>query len=87
MMRETITFLTEDGYQTIERQVGIETAGDELSKFIDFVQSIHPELTENQAALVTASLLNELPKVFLLNPTFMEALNDAAIYVTNNRIE
>ncbi|MEH2087810.1 hypothetical protein [Nostoc sp.] len=50
----------------------------ELDRFINYVRTVDPELEHDQAIVLTAYLLSDLPKVFQQNPTLVDRIKEIA---------
>ncbi|MEH2310743.1 MAG: hypothetical protein V7K35_04780 [Nostoc sp.] len=55
----------------------------ELDQFINYIRTIDPELDPNQATVVTAVVLKNLPNVFLENPSAINELKEVTAIVKN----
>ncbi|MEH2119015.1 hypothetical protein [Nostoc sp.] len=55
----------------------------ELDQFINYIRTIHPELTPNESTVVAAVVLKNLPNVFLENPSAINELKEVAAIVKN----
>ena len=56
----------------------------ELEQFIGYIRSIEPELRPDQAVVLTAFILDDLPKLFQQNPKLLERIKEIA---ENMRLE
>ena len=56
----------------------------ELEQFIGYIRSIEPELRPDQVVVLTAFILNDLPKLFQQNPKLLERIKEIA---ENMRLE
>ncbi|MEH1805386.1 hypothetical protein [Nostoc sp.] len=50
----------------------------ELEKIFDYVRSIDPELEPDQAIVLTAYILSDLPKLFQQNPSLVDRVKGIA---------
>lgn len=51
----------------------------ELEQFINYVRTVDPELEPDQAIVLTAFILSDLPKLFQQNPTLVDRIKEIAI--------
>lgn len=50
----------------------------ELEKLFDYIRTIDPELEPDQAIVLTAFVLSDLPKLFQDNPALVDRVKDIA---------
>ncbi|MEH1811937.1 MAG: hypothetical protein V7K26_03630 [Nostoc sp.] len=50
----------------------------ELEKLFDYVRTIDPELEPDQAIVITAYILSDLPKLFQQNPALVDQIKEIA---------
>ncbi|MHC5740236.1 hypothetical protein [Nostoc sp.] len=50
----------------------------ELEKFYDYIRTIDPELEPDQAIVLAAYVLSDLPKLFQQNPALTERIKEIA---------
>ena len=50
----------------------------ELEEFISYIRTIDPELQPDQAIVLTARVLDELPNLFEQNPTLLDRIKEVA---------
>ncbi|MBE8965918.1 hypothetical protein IQ277_06565 [Nostocales cyanobacterium LEGE 12452] len=50
----------------------------ELEEFIGYIRTIDPELEPDQAIVLTARVLDELPNLFQQNPTLLDRIKEVA---------
>ena len=55
-----------------------ETAGIELTRFIDFIEYHNPDIDRTTATMTAAFCLHNLPTLFLDRPEMMQQLNAIA---------
>ena len=48
----------------------------ELEKLFDYIRSIDPELEPDQAIVLTAYMLSDLPKLLQQNPTLVDRIKE-----------
>lgn len=62
-----------------------ELAGLRLSKFIDWLQQIVPQLTRTEATYLTSGVLKLLPEVFENNPLVIAQIRQQAQQIISQR--
>lgn len=50
----------------------------ELEKFLDYIRTIDPELEPNQAIVLAAFVLSDLPNLFKQNPELVDRIKEIA---------
>ncbi|MEH1995897.1 hypothetical protein [Nostoc sp.] len=56
----------------------------ELEKLFDYIRTVDPELEPDQAIVLTAYILSDLPKLFQQNPSLVDEVKGIA---TNMKLE
>ncbi|MDZ7953347.1 hypothetical protein [Nostoc sp. DedQUE09] len=57
----------------------------ELEKFFDYIRTIEPELEPDQAIVLTAYVLSDLPNLFRQNPELVERIKEIATNIKLNK--
>ena len=50
----------------------------ELEKFFDYIRTVDPDLEPDQAIVLTAYVLSDLPKLFQQNPALVDRVKEIA---------